>query len=324
MMKAAEIKKTGGPEVIELKDINLKDPESGEVLIKQVAIGLNYIDTYHRSGLYPVPLPSGIGLEGAGIIEKVGSDTNGFKEGDKVAYAAAPIGSYATHRIYPVKNLIKVPDGIDLQIVAAIMTKGLTTFYLLHKTYEAKNGQTVLFHAAAGGVGQIFCQWAKSLGCTVIGTVGSEEKKEVARQYGCTHVINYNKDDFQSVVMQITNNIGLPVVYDGVGKVTMEKSLMCLKMRGTFVSFGNASGKLDPLDVGKLIAPKGLFLTRPSIAHYTSTRAELDEAAEKLFEMIKSKKVIVNLFKKYHLKEAIQAHKDLEGRKIIGPAIITP
>ena len=324
MMKAAEIKKTGGPEVIELKDINLKDPESGEVLIKQVAIGLNYIDTYHRSGLYPVPLPSGIGLEGAGIIEKVGSDTNGFKEGDKVAYAAAPIGSYATHRIYPIKNLIKVPDGIDLQIVAAIMTKGLTTFYLLHKTYEAKNGQTVLFHAAAGGVGQIFCQWAKSLGCTVIGTVGSEEKKEVARQYGCTHVINYNKDDFQSVVMQITNNIGLPVVYDGVGKVTMEKSLMCLKMRGTFVSFGNASGKLDPLDVGKLIAPKGLFLTRPSIAHYTSTRAELDEAAEKLFEMIKSKKVIVNLFKKYHLKEAIQAHKDLEGRKIIGPAIITP
>ena len=324
MMKAAEIKKTGGPEVIELKDINLKDPESGEVLIKQVAIGLNYIDTYHRSGLYPVPLPSGIGLEGAGIIEKVGSNTNGFKEGDKVAYAAAPIGSYATHRIYPVKNLIKVPDGIDLQIVAAIMTKGLTTFYLLHKTYEAKNGQTVLFHAAAGGVGQIFCQWAKSLGCTVIGTVGSEEKKEVARQYGCTHVINYNKDDFQSVVMQITNNIGLPVVYDGVGKVTMEKSLMCLKMRGTFVSFGNASGKLDPLDVGKLIAPKGLFLTRPSIAHYTSTRAELDEAAEKLFEMIKSKKVIVNLFKKYHLQEAIQAHKDLEGRKIIGPAIITP
>ena len=324
MMKAAEIKKTGGPEVIELKDINLKDPESGEVLIKQVAIGLNYIDTYHRSGLYPVPLPSGIVLEGAGIIEKVGSNTNGFKEGDKVAYAAAPIGSYATHRIYPVKNLIKVPDGIDLQIVAAIMTKGLTTFYLLHKTYEAKNGQTVLFHAAAGGVGQIFCQWAKSLGCTVIGTVGSEEKKEVARQYGCTHVINYNKDDFQSVVMQITNNIGLPVVYDGVGKVTMEKSLMCLKMRGTFVSFGNASGKLDPLDVGKLIAPKGLFLTRPSIAHYTSTRAELDEAAEKLFEMIKSKKVIVNLFKKYHLQEAIQAHKDLEGRKIIGPAIITP
>ena len=323
-MKAAEIKKTGGPEVLELNDIKISDPKSGEVLIKQVAIGLNYIDTYHRSGLYPVPLPSGIGLEGAGIIQKVGTDCDGFKEGDKVAYAAAPIGSYATHRIYPIKSLVKVPEGIDLEIVAAIMTKGLTTFYLLHKTYEAKSNQIVLFHAAAGGVGQIFCQWAKSLGCTVIGTVGSDEKKEIAKEYGCSHVINYNKDDFQKEVMKITNNVGLPVVYDGVGKVTMEKSLMCLKMRGTFVSFGNASGKLDPVDVGNLIAPKGLYLTRPSIAHYTSTRKELDEAANKLFEMVKSKKVKIKLFKKYALNEVVQAHKDLEGRKIIGPAIISP
>ena len=323
-MKAVEINKTGGPEVLGLKDIKLSDPKSGEVLINQKAIGLNYIDTYHRSGLYPVPLPSGIGLEGAGIIEKVGPDTDGFKEGDKVTYAAAPIGSYASHRIYPIKNLIKVPDEIDLEIIAAIMTKGLTTFYLLHKTYEAKSGQTVLFHAAAGGVGQIFCQWAKSLGCTVIGTVGSDEKIKTAQQYGCSHVINYNKDDFQKEVMRITNDEGIPVVYDGVGKVTMEKSLMCLKMRGTFVSFGNASGKLDPVDVGKLIAPKGLFLTRPSIAHYTATREELDEAASKLFEMIKSKKVVVNLYKKYSLNEVVQAHKDLEGRKIIGPAIINP
>ena len=323
-MKAVEINKTGGPEVLGLKDIKLSDPKSGEVLINQKAIGLNYIDTYHRSGLYPVPLPSGIGLEGAGIIEKVGPDTDGFKEGDKVTYAAAPIGSYASHRIYPIKNLIKVPDEIDLEIIAAIMTKGLTTFYLLHKTYEAKSGQTVLFHAAAGGVGQIFCQWAKSLGCTVIGTVGSDEKIKTAQQYGCSHVINYNKDDFQKEVMKITNDEGIPVVYDGVGKVTMEKSLMCLKMRGTFVSFGNASGKLDPVDVGKLIAPKGLFLTRPSIAHYTATREELDEAATKLFEMIKSKKVVVNLYKKYSLDEVVQAHKDLEGRKIIGPAIIIP
>ena len=323
-MKSIEIKNTGDPEVLELKDIKLSDPKSGEVLIKQVAIGLNYIDTYHRSGLYPLPLPSGIGLEGAGIIEKAGSNTNGFKEGDKVAYAAAPIGSYATHRIYPVKNLIKVPEGIDLETVASIMTKGLTTFYLLHKAYEAKSGETVLFHAAAGGVGQIFCQWAKSLGCNVIGTVGSDEKIEIANQNGCSHVINYNKEDFQKEVMKITNDSGIPVVYDGVGKVTMVKSLNCLKMRGTFVSFGNASGKLDPLDVGKLIAPKGLFLTRPSIAHYTSTRAELDEAATKLFDMIKSKKVIVKIFKKYTLDETVQAHKDLEGRKIIGPAIITP
>ena len=323
-MRAAEIKKTGGPEVLELKDINLSDPKSGEVLIRQVAIGLNYIDTYHRSGLYPVPLPSGIGLEGAGIIEKVGPETNGFVEGDKVAYAAAPIGSYASHRIYPTKSLVKVPDGIDLEIVAAIMTKGLTTFYLLHKTFKAKSGQTVLFHAAAGGVGQIFCQWAKSLGCTVIGTVGSDEKIEIAKAYGCSHVINYNKYDFQKEVMKITSDEGLPVVYDGVGKVTMEKSLMSLKMKGTFVSFGNASGKLDPIDVGKLIAPKGLFLTRPSIAHYTATRDELDEAASKLFEMVKSQKVAVKIFKKYSLNDVVKAHKDLEGRKIIGPAIITP
>lgn len=323
-MQAAEIRKTGGPEVLELKEIKLLEPKSGEVLIKQIAIGLNYIDTYHRSGLYPVPLPSGIGLEGAGIIEKVGPDTNGFKEGDKVCYAAAPIGSYSTHRIYPIKSLIKVPDGINLEIIAAIMTKGLTTFYLLHKTYEAKHGETVLFHAAAGGVGQIFCQWAKSLGCNVIGTVGSDEKIEIAKRFGCSHVINYNQEDFHKRVMEITNGKGLPVVYDGVGKVTMEKSLLCLKMRGTFVSFGNASGKLEPLDVGKLIAPKGLYLTRPSIAHYTATRTELDEASSKLFDMIKTKKVVVKLFKKYPLTDIIQAHKDLESRKIIGPAIITP
>ena len=323
-MKAVEINKTGGPEVLGLKDIKLSDPKSGEVLINQKAIGLNYIDTYHRSGLYPVPLPSGIGLEGAGIIEKVGPDTDGFKEGDKVTYAAAPIGSYASHRIYPIKNLIKVPDEIDLEIIAAIMTKGLTTFYLLHKTYEAKSGQTVLFHAAAGGVGQIFCQWAKSLGCTVIGTVGSDEKIKTAQQYGCSHVINYNKDDFQKEVMRITNDEGIPVVYDGVGKNTLENSLGCLEMRGTMVSFGNASGKLDPVDVGKLIAPKGLYLTRPSIAHYTSTREELDEASNKLFEMVKSGSVKVEIFKKYALKDASIAHQDLEARKILGPAIIIP
>ena len=323
-MQAIEIKKAGGPEVLELKDIKLEDPKEGEVLIKHTAIGLNYIDTYHRSGLYPLPLPSGIGLEAAGIIEKIGKNVGDFKEGDKVAYAAAPIGSYSSHRIYPVKSLVKVPDGIDLEIVATLMTKGLTTFYLLHKTYAVKSGQKILFHAAAGGVGQIFCQWAKSLGCKVIGTVGSDEKIEIAKNYGCSEVINYTKQDFQKEVMNITNQEGLPVVYDGVGKVTMVKSLMCLKMRGTFVSFGNASGKLDPVDVGKLISPKGLYLTRPSIAHYTSTREELDEASKKLFEMIKSGNVKINLYKKYKLEDTIQAHKDLEGRKIIGPAIITP
>ncbi len=323
-MQAIEIKKTGGPEVLEIKNIKLEDPKDGEVQIKHSAIGLNYIDTYHRSGLYPLPLPSGIGLEAAGIIEKTGKNVTDFKVGDKVAYAAAPIGSYSSHRNYPVKSLVKVPDGIDLEVVATLMTKGLTTFYLLHKTYIVKSGQTILFHAAAGGVGQIFCQWAKSLGCSVIGTVGSDEKIDIAKKFGCDHVINYSKDDFQKKVMEITNEEGLPVVYDGVGKVTMEKSLGCLKMRGTFVSFGNASGKLDPLDVGKLIAPKGLFLTRPSIAHYTATREELDEAANKLFEMVQQEKVKIDIFKKYSLNDVINAHRDLEARKIIGPAIIVP
>ena len=323
-MKAIQISKTGGPEVLELKEINLNSPKSGEVLIKHSAIGLNFIDTYHRSGLYPVPLPSGIGLEGAGVIEKVGPDVLNFKEGDKVAYAAAPLGSYSSHRIYPTKSLIKVPDGIDLDIVACLMTKGLTTFYLLHKTYEVKKGQIILFHAAAGGVGQIFCQWAKSLGCIVIGTVGSDEKIDLAKKYGCNEVINYSKEDFKNRVMEITKNEGLPVVYDGVGKVTLENSLGCLKMRGTMVSFGNASGKLDPVDVGKLIAPKGLYLTRPSIAHYTSTRKELDEAAEKLFQMVQSENIKIEIYKKYNLTEVVEAHKDLESRKILGPAVIIP
>jgi NADPH2:quinone reductase len=323
-MHSVSFSKTGGPEVLEYKELKLEDPKSGEVLIKHSAIGLNFIDTYHRSGLYPVPLPSGIGLEGAGVIEKVGPDVSNFKEGDKVAYAAAPLGSYSSHRVYPTKNLVKVPEGIDLEIVACLMTKGLTTFYLLHKTYEVKKGQTILFHAAAGGVGQIFCQWAKSLGCKIIGTVGSDEKIELAKKYGCDEVINYSKENFKDRVMEITNNEGLPVVYDGVGKVTLENSLGCLKMRGMMVSFGNASGKLDPVDVGKLIAPKGLYLTRPSIAHYTATREELDEASATLFEKVKSGKVKVKIFKKYNLKDAIEAHKDLEGRKILGPAIIIP
>ena len=323
-MKIIEIEKFGNSEVLKLKDIKLGDPNPDEVQIKHVAIGLNYIDTYHRSGLYPVPLPSGIGLEASGIIEKVGDKVKNFKVGDSVAYASAPIGSYSTHRNYPVKNLVKVPNDIDLEVIASLMTKGLTTFYLLHKTYVAQKGQTILFHAAAGGVGQIFCQWAKSLGCRVIGTVGSDEKINIAKKYGCSDVINYSKEDFHKKVMEITNNEGLPVVYDGVGKVTLEKSLACLKMRGTMVSFGNASGKLDPVDVGKLIAPKGLYLTRPSIAHYTSTREELEEATNKLFEMIKSSKVKIDIFKKYSLDQVVEAHNDLEGRKIIGPAIIVP
>ena len=323
-MKAVIISKTGGPEVLELKDIQLEDPKSGEVLIKNEAIGLNYIDTYHRSGLYPVELPSNIGMEGAGVVEKVGANVNDFKVGDRVAYASMPIGSYSTHRIFPTKKLVKVPEGIELENVVTLMTKGITTFYLLHKTYPVKSGETILYHAAAGGVGQILCQWAKSLGCTVIGTVGSDEKIEIAKTNGCDHVINYSKENFAEKVKEITNGVGVPVVYDGVGKKTFDGSIECLKIRGTMVSFGNASGPLDPCNVTKSLAPKGLYLTRPSIAHYTTTKEELDEAAGKTFEMFITKKFNLKIFKKYKIDQVIEAHEDLEGRKILGPAVILP
>jgi len=323
-MKAVTIFKNGGPEVLELKDIKLDDPNSDEVLIKNEAIGLNYIDTYHRSGLYPVELPSNIGIEGAGIIEKIGPNVKDFKVGDRVAYAAMPIGSYATHRIFPTKKLVKVPNEIELENVVTLMTKGFTVFYLLHKTYQVKSGETILFHAAAGGVGQIFCQWAKSLGCTVIGTVGSDEKIKIAKANGCDHIINYTKENFSEKVKEITNGVGVPVVYDGVGKKTFDGSIECLKVRGMMVSFGNASGPLDPCNVTKSLAPKGLYLTRPSIAHYTSTREEIDEAAKKVFEMYKTKKFNLKIFKKYSLNEIVKAHKDLENRKILGPAVIIP
>ena len=323
-MKAVIISKTGGPEVLELKDIQLDNPKNGEVLIKNEAIGLNYIDTYHRSGLYPVKLPSNIGMEGAGIIEKVGPGVSDFKVGERVAYASMPIGSYSTHRIFSTKKLVKVPKGIELENVVTLMTKGITTFYLLHKTYPVKSGETILFHAAAGGVGQILCQWAKSLGCTVIGTVGTDEKIEIAKSNGCDYVINYSKENFAEKVKEITKGEGVPVVYDGVGKKTFDKSIECLKVRGTMVSFGNASGPLDPCNVTKSLAPKGLYLTRPSIAHYTTTREELDEAAEKTFEMFMTKKINLKIFKKYSLSEIVKAHEDLEGRKILGPAVIIP
>jgi len=323
-MKAIQISKNGGPEVLELKDISLEKPKTDEVTIEHKAIGLNYIDTYHRSGLYPLQLPTGIGAEGAGIITEVGSDTKDFKVGDRVSYAGAPLGSYSTHRNYPTKNLVKVPDNIDLKVAATIMTKGLTTFYLLHKTYPVKKGETILFHAAAGGVGQIFGQWAKSLGCEVIGTVGSDNKIEKAKNNGYNYIINYNKENFAKKILEITKNKGVPVVYDGVGKSTLEGSLECLSVRGMMVSFGNASGPLSEINVPKLIQPKGLYLTRPSMQQYLSNKEDLDEASKILFEKVSSGKVKIEIFKEYKLENTIDAHKDLEGRKILGPAIIVP
>ena len=323
-MRAVKIKKNGGIEVLNLEEITLRKPIKGEVLIEHTAIGLNYIDTYHRSGLYPLMMPSGLGMEASGIIKEVGPEVTDFSVGDKIAYAAVPLGAYSTHRIYRTKNLVKVPNEIDLTVAAAIMTKGLTTYYLLYKTYPVSAGETILFHAAAGGVGQIFCQWAKSLGCKVIGTVGSEEKISLAKKYGCDEVINYKKEDFSKKVLEITDGKGVPVVYDGVGKSTLENSLKCLKTRGMMISFGNASGALDPINVPKMLQPKGLFFVRPSMQQYLSTKEELDEAASTIFEKIKSGKVKIEIFKKYKLEEVIQAHKDLEGRKILGPAVIIP
>ena len=323
-MKAIKIQKTGGPEVLELQEITLRKPVKDEVLIEHVAIGLNYIDTYHRSGLYPLIMPAGLGMEASGIIKEIGPEVKDFSVGDKVAYATMPLGAYSTHRIQKTTNLVKVPNEVDLTLAATLMTKGLTTYYLLHKTYPVSAGETILFHAAAGGVGQIFCQWAKSLGVKVIGTVGSDEKIELAKKYGCDEVINYSKEDFSKKVLELTDGHGLPVVYDGVGKSTFEKSIKCLKTRGTMVSFGNASGALETIDVPKMLQPKGLYFVRPSMGQYLSTNEELSKGSKLLFEKIISGKVKIEIFKKYKLENVQQAHIELESRKITGPAVIIP
>ena len=323
-MKSIKVTNTGGPEVLKLEDITLEKPGADEVQIEHVSIGLNYIDTYHRSGLYPLQLPTGIGMEAAGIIKEVGSNVSNFSVGDKIAYAAAPLGAYSTHRNYTSKNIVKVPDDIDLEKISSAMTKGMTTFYLLHKTYVPKKGETVLFHAAAGGVGQFFCQWAKSLGLKVIGTVGSDEKVEIAKKYGCDEVINYSKEDFAKKVLELTNDKGVSVVYDGVGKTTYDRSIQCLKLRGTMVSFGNASGPLDPIIVSQSLQPKGIYFVRPAMNQYFTNSEEIQEAADMLFKQISSGNVKIEIFKKYRLEDVVQAHKDLEGRKITGPAVIIP
>jgi NADPH2:quinone reductase len=321
MTKAIIIKKPGGPEVLEITDIKLAAPGPDQIKVKNIAIGLNYIDTYHRSGLYPVPLPSGIGLEGAGIITEVGSNVIDLNIGDNVAYAGGSPSAYAEERILPAQIVVKIPDGISHKIAACIMTKGLTTYYLLCKTYKLNSNDIVLFHAAAGGVGQVFSQWAKAIGCKLIGTVGSDEKIDIAKKNGCDHVINYSKQDFVKEVRNITEGIGVSVVYDGVGKNTFQGSVECLKARGTMVSFGNASGPLDPLNVPKDIQPKSLFFTRPTMKDYYTTRAEVVEGAEELFKQIKFGKIKIKIFKEYNLIDAKQAHLDLESRKINGPAI---
>jgi len=324
MTRVVKIEKTGGPEVLKVENVKIGDPGPYDVLIETKAIGLNYIDTYHRSGSYPLPLPSGIGVEASGIIKKIGSKVKDLSIGDNVAYGGMPIGAYAEERIHPADKLVKLPEGISLEIAACIMTKGLTTYYLLYKTFSVKSHDTILFHAAAGGVGQIFCQWAKSLGCKVIGTVGSDEKKSMAKKNGCDLVINYSTESFVKKVMDFTKGKGVPVVYDGVGEKTFEDSIACLKNTGMMVSFGNSSGPVKNVDVKKHIQPKSLFFTRPTGGHYFTTKQLLNEATDKLFDQLKYGRVKIEIFKKYKLEEVVQAHKDLESRKIIGPAIIVP
>jgi NADPH2:quinone reductase len=304
--------------------MEIKSLAPNEVLIKNKAIGLNYIDVYHRSGTYPLPLPTGIGLEAAGVIEDVGSAVTEFKVGDRVAHAAAPPGAYSEKQVYPQEKLVKIPDYISDEIASVIMLKGITSEYLIHRAYKVKKDQFILYHAAAGGVGQVLCQWAKSLGCKVIGTVGSDEKVKIAKENGCDFVINYSKESFSQKVKEITNGKMLDVVYDGVGAKTFEESIECLAIRGTMVSFGNASGLVEKVDPKKHIAPKGLFFTRPSIAHYTVTRDELVNSANTVFEAIRTNKFKVKIFKKFALKDAVKAHEELEARKLTGPAILVP
>ena len=324
MAKSIVIKKNGGPEVLEIQDTDIKSPGPDEIKVTNHAIGLNYIDTYHRSGLYPLPLPSGIGLEASGKVDEIGSNIKEFNKGDNIAYASMPIGAYSQQRIIPAKIAVKIPEWISHKLAATLMTKGLTTNYLLTKTYKLKPNETILFHAAAGGVGQIFAQWAKSIGAKVIGTVGSDEKIEIAKANGYENVINYSKSDFAKEVMKLTNDNGVSAVFDGVGKNTFKGSIACLKPRGMMVSFGNASGPLDPVNVAKEIQSKSLFLTRPTIGHYFTNREEIQKGADEIFNKIKFGMIKIKIFKEYELNEAKQAHQDLESRKLKGPAILVP
>ncbi len=323
-MKAIRFEKTGGPEVLQWQDVSLAKPGLGEVRLRQTAIGLNYIDTYHRSGLYPVPMPSGIGLEACGVVESLGEGVKGFKVGDRVAYGSGPIGAYAEARNIPVARIIKIPKAISDETAAAMMLKGMTVRYLLRETFRVKRGQTILLHAAAGGVGLILSQWAKALGVKVIGTVGSDDKIAIAKAHGCAHVINSRSEDVAARVREITKGKGVPVVYDGVGQATLEASLNSLQPRGLLVSYGNASGPVKAFDLGQLAAKGSLYVTRPTLFNYTASDADFKATAADLVEMVKSGKVKIPVNQRYALKDAAQAHADLESRKTTGTTVLLP
>jgi NADPH2:quinone reductase len=323
MPYAIRIHENGGPEVLRWEEVEVGEPGPGEVRVRNTAIGLNYIDTYHRSGLYPMPMPITLGSEGAGVIEAVGPKVKDFKRGDRVAYAQ-PIGAYAEVVLRPAARLVKIPSGIDDPTAAAMMLKGMTAWYLVRRTYRVKKGDTVLVHAAAGGVGQILCQWAKYLGASVIGTVGSEEKAALAKKTGCKHVIVSSQEKTSERVKAITRGKGVPVVYDGVGKDTFMDSLDCLAPLGLMVSFGNASGAVPPVNIGILAQKGSLFLTRPTLVNYTATREDLLTAARELFAVVKKGAVRIKVNQTYPLREAAQAHIDLESRKTTGSTVLLP
>jgi len=324
MAKAIRILETGSPDVMQYVDVEVGQPGPGQALVRQMACGLNFIDVYFRTGAYVQPLPAGLGVEGAGIVEALGEGVTHIHVGDRVAYAARPPGAYADLRVMPADGLVKLPASISFETAAAVMLQGLTVQYLFRRTFRLQGGETILFHAAAGGVGLLACQWARALGVTMIGTVGSDEKADLAKEHGCVHTINYNKENFVDRVKEITEGDGVPVVYDSIGKDTFTGSLDCLSPLGMLVSFGSASGPVPPFNLNELSSRGSLFVTRPSLFNYTAKRDELEIMAAELFGMIESGKIKVNINQRYALKDVAQAHRDLESRKTTGSTILIP
>jgi len=323
MAKAVRFHKQGGPEVLQLDEIPVGEPGAGQVRIRHTAIGVNFLDTYQRSGLYPMQVPQVAGNEGAGVVEALGSGVTDLKVGDRVAYTGL-VGAYCDQRVVPAERMVKLPQGVSDEQAASMMLKGLTVHYLIFTTYKVQKGETVLWHAAAGGVGLIACQWLKALGATVIGTVGSEAKAKLAGAHGADHVINYSTENFVARVKEITGGKGVPVVYDSVGKSTWEGSLDCLRPLGMWVTFGNASGPVPPFNTLMLAQKGSLYLTRPTLATYTASRADLEATSKSLFDVVKSGKVKIEITARYKLADAAQCHRDLEGRKTTGSVILLP
>jgi NADPH2:quinone reductase len=324
MANAIRFHKNGGPEVLQWESVDVGDPGAGEARVRHTAIGVNYIDTYHRSGLYKLVLPSGLGTEGAGIVEAVGTGVTDVRPGDRIAYSGGPLGAYSEVRVMPADRLVKLPDGISDKIAATLMLKGLTVQYLFRQTFPLKGGETILFHAAAGGIGLIACQWARALGVTMIGTVGSDEKAALAKANGCTHTIVYTRENFVERVKQLTGGKGVPVVYDGVGKDTFPASLDCLSPRGMFVSFGNASGPIAAFDILLLSQKGSLYATRPTLATFTASRAAMLAMCDDMFSLVRAGKLGNEPRQTYALKDAAQAHRDLESRKTTGAIVLLP